>query len=105
MKIFLGVAPPPLEIPDLFTEAGALTDTTCPWNVVLYNDETHTINEVILQIQKATGVSLETAFEITMTVHTKGQAICYTGTHTECEKVASVLKEIGLTVEIVRAEG
>ncbi len=87
------------------TEVGHATETTLPWNVVLYNDDVHTINEVILQVQKATGVSLEAAFEITMTVHTQGHATCYTGTHVECEKVAAVLKEIGLTVEIVHAEG
>jgi ATP-dependent Clp protease adapter protein ClpS len=91
-----------LETPDLLIEQGHATETTLPWNVVIYNDAVHTINEVILQVQKATGVSLEAAFEITMTVHTKGRAICYAGTHTECEKVASVLKEIGLTVEIIR---
>lgn len=94
---------PTLETPDLFTEVGHITETTVPWNVVIYNDAVHTINEVILQVQKATGVSLEAAFEITMTVHTKGRAICYAGTHTECEKVASVLREINLTVEIVQA--
>jgi len=87
------------------TEAEHTTETTLPWNVVLYNDAIHTINEVVLQVQKATGVSLEVAFEITMIVHTKEHAICYTGTHTECEKVAAVLKEIGLTAEIVKAEG
>ncbi|MBI3358131.1 MAG: ATP-dependent Clp protease adaptor ClpS [Nitrospirae bacterium] len=107
---FSGVAPlaghvAPLEIPGLFTKVEHATETTLPWNVVLYNDDVHTINEVILQVQKATGISLEAAFEITMTVHTKGRAICYAGAHTECEKVASVLKEIGLTVEIVLAEG
>ena len=87
------------------TEVMHSTEITLPWNVVIYNDAVHTINEVILQVQKATGVSLEAAFEITMTVHTKGRATCYTGTRTECEKVAAVLKEIGLTVEIVRTDG
>ncbi len=84
------------------TEVGHTTEVALPWDVVIHNDPIHTINEVILQVQKATGVSLEAAFEITMTVHTKGQATCYTGTRIECEKVANVLKEIGLTVEIVR---
>jgi ATP-dependent Clp protease adapter protein ClpS len=93
-----------LEIPELLIAEGHSTEATFPWNVVLYNDDVHTVNEVILQVQKATGISLEAAFEITMTVHTKGQAICYTGTHVECEKVAAILKEINLAVEIVRAE-
>ncbi len=72
-----------------------------PWNVILYNDDHHTINEVVLQVQKATGASLQTAFEITMEAHTKGKAICFSGTPDECQQVAAVLREIKLTVEIV----
>ena len=32
-----------------------------PWIVILYNDDYHSFDEVILQLQKATGCSLETA--------------------------------------------
>lgn len=94
-----------LETPELLIEEEKETEREFPWNVILYNDNHHTFNEVVLQVQKATGVALNVAFEITMEAHTKGQAICFTGTHTECEKVAGVLREIGLTVEIVPAEG
>ncbi len=93
----MGVA---LEEPDLMLEEK--TEQLVPWNVVLYNDDHHTVNEVVLQVQKATGVALSIAFEITMQVHTKGRATCYTGSHTDCEKVAAVLREIGLSVAIVR---
>jgi ATP-dependent Clp protease adaptor protein ClpS len=71
-----------------------------PYYVILYNDDFHPIDEVVLQVQKATGVSVHEAFEITMEAHTRGKAVCYTGDIETCEKVASVLREIKLTVEI-----
>lgn len=36
-----------------------------PWQTVLFNDEVHSFDQVILQIQKATGYSLERAVNIT----------------------------------------
>ncbi|HET6382334.1 MAG TPA: ATP-dependent Clp protease adaptor ClpS [Armatimonadota bacterium] len=74
-----------------------------PWVVILYNDEYHGIDEVVLQVQKATGCSLEKAVLITFTAHTEGRAICYDGTETECERVAGVLRQIRLQVETDRA--
>ena len=71
-----------------------------PFYVILFNDDHHGIDEVVLQVQKATGVSLHQAFEITMEAHTKGKAVCFTGEIDACEKVAAVLREIKLTVEI-----
>jgi ATP-dependent Clp protease adaptor protein ClpS len=96
------IGTPVLENPDTLIEDDKKTDIALPWNVILYNDDYHTFNEVILQIQKATGVSIEVAFELTMQVHTQGQANCYEGTHTECERVAAVLREIRLSVEVTQ---
>lgn len=90
-----------LEIPELLIGYNQKEAAQLPWHVVLYDDPVHTINAVILQVQKATGLSLEASFEITMTVHTKGQAECFTGSRLKCEKVAAVLREIDLTVSIV----
>ncbi len=95
---------PALETPDLLAEEEQETEKAIPWNVILYNDDHHTFNAVVLQVQKATGVALNVAFEITMEAHTKGRAICYSGSHFDCEKVAAVLREIGLSVEIVLAQ-
>jgi ATP-dependent Clp protease adaptor protein ClpS len=74
-----------------------------PWVVILYNDDYHGFDEVILQVQKATGCSLETASAITYEAHLTGRAIAYTGTEEECEKVAGVLRQIRLQVETDRA--
>ncbi len=89
-----------LPIPDLLTERDTGAGDAAPWDVTLHNDAHHTVKEVVLQVQKATGVSLERAFEITMTVHTEGQAVCFTCSLPKCEPVAAVLREIDLTVTL-----
>jgi len=78
----------------------AETEPALPFFVILYNDEVHTLEEVILQVQKAVGISAHEAFEIVMEAHSKGRAVCYSGDMETCEKVAGILREIKLTVEI-----
>ncbi len=76
------------------------TELDNPWQVVLFNDEVHSFDEVILQIQKATGYALERAVELTIRVHQKGKALVYMGSKEKCEKVSSVLQQIQLIVQI-----
>jgi ATP-dependent Clp protease adaptor protein ClpS len=73
--------------------------TRGPWVVILYNDDWHPYPQVVLQVQKATGCSLEEAEAITFEAHTMGRAIAYTGTMEDCERVAGVLRQIRLQVE------
>lgn len=70
------------------------------FRVILYNDEIHSVDEVVLQIQKATGCDLEKAIEIMLEAHTRGRAICFRGGREECHRVARVLREIRLQVEV-----
>ena len=98
------MAPQVLDLPDLLDEQEEAVEDGSPWQVVIYNDDVHTFEEVILQVQKATGVSLKAAFEITMTVHTKGQAVCFEGALSACERVAAVLREIALRVAVLPAD-
>ncbi len=74
-----------------------------PWNVLLFNDDVHTFDEVILQVQKATGCSLERAVQITCAAHQEGQAVAYGGCLERCEIVAAKLQEIKLRVSIERS--
>lgn len=73
---------------------------TRPWQVILYNDDIHAFDEVILQVQKATGCSVLEATRITMEAHFKGKAIAYRGGFEACHKAAGILREIGLIVEL-----
>ena len=78
-------------------------DLDRPWNVILYNDDWHPFDQVVLQVQKATGYCLEKAEHITYEAHTTGRAVAYTGARPECQRVATVLREIRLQVEIDEA--
>lgn len=89
-----------LECPQVITMDDEQVEKDQPWQVILFNDEVHAIDEVIFQVQKATGASLEAAFEITMEVHSQGKAICFEGSLSKCERVAAILREIALSVEI-----
>lgn len=79
---------------DIGTRIGA------PWKVVLYNDDIHTFDEVILQLQKAIGCSVQRAESIAFEAHTKGKAVAFSGEFNECFRVMGVLREIQLVVEI-----
>jgi ATP-dependent Clp protease adapter protein ClpS len=82
------------------TTGGSSADA---YHVILYNDDLHAFDDVVRQVQKATGVSTEDAFAITMQAHETGRAVCYVGPHDACAKVADILREIGLHVEIDKA--
>jgi ATP-dependent Clp protease adaptor protein ClpS len=74
-----------------------------PWMVILFNDDYHPFDQVVTQVQKATGCSPGDAFHITYTAHTHGQAVAYVGGKPQCEQVAKVLREIDLQVELEEA--
>ena len=74
-----------------------------PWVVILYNCDCHSYEEVIFQVQRATGCTLEKAVWITHEAHVTGRAIAYSGTLEECERVARVLRDIKLQVETDKA--
>lgn len=71
-----------------------------PWRVILYNDDVHSFDEVIMQIVKATGCTSARAEELAWRVHTDGKAAVYEGTFEECFRVQGVLREIQLITEI-----
>jgi ATP-dependent Clp protease adaptor protein ClpS len=69
--------------------------------VVLFNDDWHSFEEVIIQIIKAIGCSFEQARDYTFEVHVKGKSIIFTGPMPRCLKVSSVLEEIALSTQII----
>ena len=71
-----------------------------PAKVVLYNDDWHTFDEVINQLMKAIKCDYETAERLTWEVHSKGKAVVFEGDLDEAIKVANILEEIDLSVEI-----
>ena len=71
-----------------------------PAKVILFNDEIHTFEEVIIQIMKATGCDLTKAEALTWEVHNAGKANVYTGEMPKCIQVSGTLEEIGLMTQI-----
>ena len=51
-----------------------VTNDDGPYVVILYNDEYHAVDEVVSQIQKATGYELERCVGIMLEAHTRGRS-------------------------------
>jgi ATP-dependent Clp protease adapter protein ClpS len=96
-------APRTAEAPVGREESATNHSTGSPYRVILYNDDVHGFDDVVRQVQKATGVATEEAFAITLHAHETGRAVCYAGALDACEKVAEILREIALHVEIDQA--
>ena len=89
--------------PEVESQVDQDVRTARPWNVVLYNDDWHPFDAVVLQVQKATGKSEAEAHAITNEAHNRGKAVAFTGELERCEKVAAVLRKIRLQVEVDEA--
>lgn len=71
-----------------------------PYNVILFNDESHSMPEVVQQIIKAIHCDPAVAEGIMMEAHKSGRAIVYTGHLEKAELVSSILEEIRLGTKI-----
>ncbi|QQS38082.1 MAG: ATP-dependent Clp protease adaptor ClpS [Ignavibacteriales bacterium] len=69
--------------------------------VVLYNDDWHTFDEVIIQLIKAISCTFETARSHAFEVHVKGKSIVFNGSLKDCLRVSTVLEEIALNTQII----
>ena len=67
--------------------------------LILYNSR-HFWDDVVLQLQKATGYDLLHCEQIAVIAHTKGNAVVKTGDFEELSKIDNVLKEISLVTKI-----
>lgn len=68
--------------------------------LLIFNSN-HYWDDVILQLQKATGYDSIHCEQIAMIAHTKGKAVVKSGDLDELEPIDSVLKEINLVTSIV----
>lgn len=70
--------------------------------VFLFNCECHSFEDVITQLLKAVpGMTRPLAEELAWRVHTQGMAEVYRGSPAECDRVAKVLGETGLIVQVL----
>ena len=87
----------PVESPD------STSGKDSPYIVIVYNDDYHTFDEVENQLQKATGCTAEKAEALAHEIDGKGRAVVFGGSGDECERVASILRQIRLQVETDRS--
>lgn len=71
-----------------------------PHNVILFNDNDHFMQEVVIQIDKAIHCGLGIATALMIEAHKTGRAIIFTGWLEKCEHVAGILEEIRLGCKI-----
>lgn len=72
------------------------------FRVTLFNDDFHSIDEVVGQILKALECELDMAVDIMLRAHTRGSATVVIADQTTADGVASVLREILLVVSVER---
>jgi ATP-dependent Clp protease adaptor protein ClpS len=77
------------------------TDLKLPFKVILYNDDWHSFDEVIVQLIKAIQCNVEQARAFAFEVHVKGLSMVYHGSLQKCLKVSSILEEIELHTQVV----
>jgi ATP-dependent Clp protease adaptor protein ClpS len=70
------------------------------YRVLLYNDEVHTMQEVVQQLVKAIDCTVRHAEAIMIQAHNRGKAVVIIAEKAEALRVASVLREIHLIVRV-----
>lgn len=85
--------------PEIIEDQKTTTNTVN--KVVLFNDDWHTFEEVIVQLIKALSCSFEQARSHAFEAHTNGKTIVFSGAIQECLRVSSVLEEIALNTQII----
>lgn len=89
-----------LELPDVEQETTDGTTLDEPAKVLLFNDNVHTFEDVIVQLMKAIHCTPEQGEAYAWEVHTRGKACVYTGEMVECIRVSNILEEIALHTQI-----
>ena len=67
------------------TEQKTQTRKAPLYNVVLWNDDYHTYDYVIIMLQKLFGYPIEQGYQMARTVDTQGKVIVYTGAYEPAE--------------------
>ncbi len=88
----------PVVLPDIDAQEEA--KLAKPAWVILYNDDWHSFDDVAFQLVKAVACTLEQGYEFAEIVHTQGKARVFDGARGDCERVAGVLRQIRLQVEV-----
>jgi hypothetical protein len=72
------------------------------WMVVIYNNDTNSMDEVVEILMFATGCNSEEAQIETWEAHTYGKAPVHFATKIECDDVAAIIAAIRIKTEVAR---
>jgi ATP-dependent Clp protease adapter protein ClpS len=75
-------------------------DVTVLRRLFIYNSS-HFWDDVVMQLQKATGFDVQQCEQIAVIAHTTGKAVVKSGPYEELQKINTVLKEINLITKII----
>ncbi|PIR17431.1 MAG: hypothetical protein COV48_08690 [Elusimicrobia bacterium CG11_big_fil_rev_8_21_14_0_20_64_6] len=77
-------------------------DRDSGWQVILFNCDCHSFDQVEGILLKAVRCSLSQARAYSWEIHSKGSAVIYHGALEHCEAVADIIGAIGLQVKVAR---
>lgn len=70
------------------------------YRVTLFNDDFHSVDEVVGQLIKALACPLDIAVEIMLQAHTSGSAVVVIADQSKADRIARILREILLVVSV-----
>lgn len=82
------------------TEISGPDSSGTDFRLILYNDDWHGFEEVVLQVMKACGCEIREAARITEEAHLKGRAVALRGDRERCHQAARILREIRIQCEV-----
>jgi len=89
----------PVVVPEPATR-GPGTGTDGEWLVIVFNNDHNTVEEVTEILQRATGCPRSEAEMETWEVHHLGRSIVHHADRSECERVAEIIRTIGIEVTV-----
>ncbi len=87
------------------TEQKTQTRKAPLYNVVLWNDDYHTYDYVIIMLQKLFGYPIEQGYQMARTVDTQGKVIVYTGAYEPAEFKRDQIHAFGADPELKESIG
>lgn len=76
------------------------SDTLHGWNVILWNDDVHSMDYVVIALVDTVGLSPERAVAVMFEAHDCGKAVAWSGAKEVAETYRDGLQAYGLTVTL-----
>ena len=89
-----------MSLPTLLPETTDSGTGNGRWMVVIFNNDTNSVDEVIDVLMRATGCDSEEAIIETWEAHHYGKAPVHCANQSDCHEIASVISNIGVKTEV-----